>query len=70
VIRGTSATSQKGSTLPTWSPLVKIVGGTKTRQETTELVSIFDTGPRKRTVRLNREVPGHVANCLSLSIHA
>src|SRR5580692_8237073 len=43
-------------------PLVEIVGGAKTSEETIRRASEFYTGLGKRTVRLHKEVPGHVAN--------
>src|ERR1700746_3333644 len=45
-------------------PLVEIVGGAKTSEDTIERVSEFYTVMGKRTVRLHKEVPGHVANRL------
>src|ERR1700724_3211135 len=43
-------------------PLVEIVGGAKTSEDTIKRASEFYTAIGKRTVRLNKEVPGHVAN--------
>ena len=45
-------------------PLVEIVGGVKTSKNTIERITEFYTSLGKRTVRLNKEVPGHVANRL------
>ena len=45
-------------------PLVEIVGGAKTSEETIQRVVEFYTAMGKRTVRLRKEVPGHVANRL------
>jgi carnitine 3-dehydrogenase len=45
-------------------PLVEIVGGAKTSDETIGRVSEFYTSIGQRTVRLNKEMPGHVANRL------
>jgi 3-hydroxyacyl-CoA dehydrogenase len=45
-------------------PLVEIVGGSKTSEDTVRRASEFNAGLGKRTVRLHREVPGHVANRL------
>jgi carnitine 3-dehydrogenase len=49
-------------------PLVEIVGGAKTSCETVERASAFYTALGKRTVRLNKEVPGHVANRLQAAL--
>jgi 3-hydroxyacyl-CoA dehydrogenase len=49
-------------------PLVEIVGGAKTSEETTRRASAFYTSIGKRTVRLNKEVPGHVANRLQAAL--
>ena len=49
-------------------PLVEIVGGTKTSEETIERVAAFYSGLGKRTVRLHKEVPGHVANRLQAAL--
>jgi 3-hydroxyacyl-CoA dehydrogenase len=45
-------------------PLVEIVGGAKTSEDTIQRASEFYTALGKRTVRLHKEVPGHVANRL------
>src|ERR1700751_6186265 len=45
-------------------PLVEIVGGAKTSEDTIQCVAEFYTGLGKRTGRLNKEVPGHIANRL------
>lgn len=45
-------------------PLVEIVGGAKTSEETIRRVSKFYTSIGQRTVRVNKEMPGHVANRL------
>jgi 3-hydroxyacyl-CoA dehydrogenase len=45
-------------------PLVEIVGGAKTSEETIRRASEFYTSIGQRTVRLNKELPGHVANRL------
>src|ERR1700678_4525215 len=42
-------------------PLVEIVGGAKTSEETIRGASEFYTSIGKKTVRLNKEVPGHIA---------
>lgn len=45
-------------------PLVEIVGGAKTSEETIRRAAEFYTSIGQRTVRLNKELPGHVANRL------
>ena len=49
-------------------PLVEIVGGAKTSEATIEHASEFYTGLGKQTVRLRKEVPGHVANRLQAAL--
>ncbi|MFC3651153.1 3-hydroxyacyl-CoA dehydrogenase NAD-binding domain-containing protein [Dyella humi] len=49
-------------------PLVEIVGGGKTSKDTIERVDEFYTSLGKRTVRLKKEVPGHVANRLQAAL--
>src|ERR1700745_2794739 len=49
-------------------PLVEIVGGAKTSEETIRRASAFYTGLGKQTVRLRKEVPGHVANRLQAAL--
>ena len=49
-------------------PLVEIVGGVKTSEETIERASEFYTALGKQTVRLRKEVPGHVANRLQAAL--
>jgi 3-hydroxyacyl-CoA dehydrogenase len=49
-------------------PLVEIVGGAKTSEETIQRVMEFYTAMGKRTVRLRKEVPGHVANRLQAAL--
>jgi 3-hydroxyacyl-CoA dehydrogenase len=49
-------------------PLVEIVGGAKTSEETIRRASQFYTSLGKRTVRLRKEVPGHVANRLQAAL--
>jgi 3-hydroxyacyl-CoA dehydrogenase len=49
-------------------PLVEIVGGTKTSEKTIGRASEFYTSIGKKTVRLNKEVPGHVANRLQAAL--
>jgi 3-hydroxyacyl-CoA dehydrogenase len=43
-------------------PLVEIVGGAKTSEDTIERVTEFYKAMGKRPVRLHEELPGHVAN--------
>jgi 3-hydroxyacyl-CoA dehydrogenase len=45
-------------------PLVELVGGAKTAEETIRRADAFYTSIGRRTVRLNKEMPGHVANRL------
>ncbi len=45
-------------------PLVELVAGKLTSQETVERADVFYTGLGKRTIRVRKEVPGHVANRL------
>ena len=45
-------------------PLVEIVGGKKTSEETIRRAAAFYTSIGQKTVRLNKEMPGHVANRL------
>jgi len=49
-------------------PLVEIVGGAKTSQDTIERASRFYAAMGKRPVRLHKEVPGHVANRLQAAL--
>src|ERR1700756_5791944 len=49
-------------------PLVEIVGGAKTSEETIRRAADFYTSIGKRTVRLNKEMPGHVANRLQAAL--
>ena len=50
-------------------PLVEIVGGTETSEETIERAIAFYAGLGKRPVRLHKEVPGHVANRLAAALY-
>lgn len=45
-------------------PLVEVVGGKKTSEETIRRAMEFYTSIGKKAVRLNKELPGHVANRL------
>jgi 3-hydroxyacyl-CoA dehydrogenase len=49
-------------------PLTEIVGGAKTSEETIRRASEFYTSIGQRTVRVNKEMPGHVANRLQASL--
>ena len=49
-------------------PLVEIVGGAKTSETTIQRAAEFYTGLGKQAVRLNKEVPGHVANRLQAAL--
>ena len=49
-------------------PLTEIVGGAKTSEETIRRAVEFYTSIGQRTVRLNKEMPGHVANRLQAAL--
>jgi 3-hydroxyacyl-CoA dehydrogenase len=49
-------------------PLVEIVGGAKTSEATIRRAEAFYTSIGQRTVRLNKELPGHVANRLQAAL--
>jgi len=49
-------------------PLVEIVGGAKTSEATILRAAEFYTAIGQRTVRVNKEMPGHVANRLQAAI--
>ncbi|WP_188567594.1 3-hydroxyacyl-CoA dehydrogenase NAD-binding domain-containing protein [Undibacterium terreum] len=49
-------------------PLVEIVGGKHTSEQTIQQVTEFYRALGKRTVRLHKEVPGHVANRLASAL--
>jgi carnitine 3-dehydrogenase len=49
-------------------PLVELVGGAQTTIETIDRAAAFYDGLGKRTVRLKKEVPGHVANRLAAAL--
>jgi 3-hydroxyacyl-CoA dehydrogenase len=49
-------------------PLVEIVGGTLTSEATIQRAAAFYTELGKQTVRLRKEVPGHVANRLQAAL--
>src|ERR1700752_410590 len=50
-------------------PLVEIVGGAKTSEATIRRAAEFYTSIGQRTVRLNKEMPGHVANRLQAALN-
>ena len=49
-------------------PLVEIVGGAKTSEETIQRAWDFYSAMGKKPIRLNKEVPGHVANRLQSAL--
>src|ERR1700688_24317 len=49
-------------------PLVEIVGGANTSKNTIERADEFYTSIGQRTVRVNKEMPGHVANRLQAAL--
>jgi 3-hydroxyacyl-CoA dehydrogenase len=49
-------------------PLVEIVAGSKTSEDTVSRVTAFYTALDKQTIRLRKEVPGHVANRLQAAL--
>jgi 3-hydroxyacyl-CoA dehydrogenase len=49
-------------------PLVEIVGGAKTSEDTIERVAEFYKGIGRQTVRVRKEMPGHVANRLQAAL--
>src|SRR5215467_1586362 len=49
-------------------PLTEIVGGAKTSEETIQRASEFYTSIGQRTVRVKKEMPGHVANRLQAAL--
>src|ERR1700756_2159594 len=49
-------------------PLVEIVGGAKTSEATIKRAAAFYTTIGQRTVRVNKEMPGHVANRLQAAL--
>jgi len=53
---------------PHLMPLVEIVGGAKTSEATIQRVIEFYTAMGKRTIRVHKEVPGHVANRLQSAL--
>jgi 3-hydroxyacyl-CoA dehydrogenase len=49
-------------------PLVEIVGGAKTAEETIRRAAEFYASIGRRPVRLNKEMPGHIANRLQAAL--
>src|SRR6202000_693963 len=49
-------------------PLTEIVGGAKTSEATIKRAEEFYTSIGQRTVRLNKEMPGHLANRLQAAL--
>jgi 3-hydroxyacyl-CoA dehydrogenase len=49
-------------------PLVEVVGGAKTSEETVRRAEEFYTSIGKKTVHLKKELPGHVANRLQAAL--
>ena len=49
-------------------PLVEVVGGAKTSEQTIRRAMDFYTSIGKKAVRLNKELPGHVANRLQAAL--
>src|SRR6202023_2603501 len=49
-------------------PLVEIVGGSKTSEETIERAAEFYKSIGRRTIRVRKEMPGHVANRLQAAL--
>jgi 3-hydroxyacyl-CoA dehydrogenase len=49
-------------------PLTEIVGGAKTSEQTIRRASEFYTSIGQKTVRVNKELPGHVANRLQSAV--
>jgi 3-hydroxyacyl-CoA dehydrogenase len=49
-------------------PLVEIVGGARTSEATIQRAEEFYTSIGQRTVRVNKEMPGHVANRLQAAL--
>jgi 3-hydroxyacyl-CoA dehydrogenase len=49
-------------------PLVEVVGGTKTSEQTVQRAILFYKSIGKRAVRLNKAMPGHVANRLQAAL--
>jgi 3-hydroxyacyl-CoA dehydrogenase len=50
-------------------PLVEVVGGARTAAETVDAAINFYASVGKRPIRLNKELPGHVANRLQAALY-
>src|SRR5262249_51371221 len=50
-------------------PLVEVVGGAKTSDEAIRHAMAFYTSIGKKAIRLNKEMPGHVANRLQAALY-
>lgn len=50
-------------------PLVEVVGGSKTSEEAVRRAMAFYASIGKKAVRLNKELPGHVANRLQAALY-
>src|SRR6202040_2892013 len=50
-------------------PLVEVVGGTKTSPEAIKRAIAFYDSIGKKTIRLNKEIPGHVANRFQAALY-
>ena len=50
-------------------PLVEIAGGARTSEETIDRATAFYRGLGKHTIRLRKEMPGHVANRLQAALY-
>ena len=50
-------------------PLVEVVGGTKTSPEAIQRAMAFYASIGKKPIRLNKELPGHVANRLQTALY-
>ncbi len=50
-------------------PLVELVGGAATSEQTIQRAAAFYDSLGKRTIRLKKEVPGHVANRLAAALY-
>src|SRR5262249_58117045 len=57
------------STPPHIIPLVEVVGGKQTAPEVVEQAMKFYASIGKKAIRLNKELPGHVANRLQAALY-
>ena len=51
-------------------PLVEVVGGAKTSDEAVRRAMAFYESIGKKAIRLNKELPGHVANRLRIGVRS